>query len=128
MFFWMLHKCLNQSKFTTRQTKQMRIFVTHRFHALHKWDSATGLVSFLRHEHRHLFFVRLEIEVTDDDRQIEFLGLQSELEVECERLKQIPGTIKWSCEHYARAIGEKFNADLCEVSEDNENGAIWKAK
>ena len=109
----------------------MRIFVTTQFEALHSWSDAPQSESFLRNSHRHQFKVRLQIQVTGDDREIEFFALKKKLD------KTIEATINkndaGSCEQIARRIikglgniyfdltGRKI---VCEVSEDGENGAI----
>lgn len=80
----------------------------------------------LRHEHRHLFHVRVELEVGHADRQIEFLALRDKLERLCNRLRAKPTSRHWSCEHYAAAIGRALGAARVDVSEDGENGATWE--
>lgn len=111
-----------------RSTGEMSIYATHRFEALHRWPGASGKVAFLRHPHRHVFHVRAEVKVTHDDRQVEFLGLQRRLEQACARLKGKALARTWSCEHYARALGQALGCTRVEVSEDGENGAVWEAK
>ena len=110
----------------------MRIFVTTQFEGLHRWKDAPEKVSFLREYHRHMFHVRFEVEVTKEDRDIEFILLKRELN----RLIEIlfVGTkLDDSCEMIAKRICDFMTrkrhlcagrACTCEISEDGENGAI----
>lgn len=106
----------------------MRIFVTTEFEGLHRWADAPEETAFLRQFHRHLFRVRLEIEVRHDDRELEFFktkkGLNHAIKV------VIDHNDAGSCEQIAIRLLEYFTARLqgrqmiCEVSEDGENGAV----
>lgn len=91
-------------------------------------------VSFLQYPHRHMFKFTVAIEVTHDDRDIEFIQFKRF----CEGLYD-QGTLELnskSCEMIAEElhykISEKYpGRDInIEVSEDGENGAmiIWSSK
>ena len=83
-------------------------------------------VSFLAHPHRHIFKFRVEIEVFDDDRDIEFIQFkrwllslyQGEFSVDYKSCEMISDDL------YG-AINDKYpGRDMTiEVSEDGENGA-----
>lgn len=107
------------------------IWVTTRFTALHYWKDAPDEVSFLRHPHRHEFHVKLEVEVTSLDREIEFFILKKWLDEEVKQY-QLNGVYEYSCEQFALLILSRYkdiHARYKEifisvtVSEDGENGA-----
>lgn len=51
-----------------------------RVNALHRWPEANGRRSYLAHHHMHDFSIRVEANVTHDNRQIEFHDLRDALE------------------------------------------------
>lgn len=85
-------------------------------------------VSFLGAPHRHIFHFRVSLEVTHDDRDVEFIQFKRELEG-----LYSSGTLELSyksCEMIADELAvyimEKYpkrNLSIS-VAEDNENGAI----
>jgi hypothetical protein len=89
----------------------------------HRWQEAPTPVQFLRDWHRHLFHIRLAVEVDHLDRDIEFFTLKEKLNVflrdhyEGEKFDK-------SCEMIAAELVQVFHAEWAEVSEDGENGAI----
>ena len=97
------------------------------------WDD----VSFLAHPHRHIFHFRVTLDVTHNDRDVEFIQFKRW----CERLYS--GTFEYtstleldykSCEMIAEDLINVIIARYpdrsitVEVFEDNENGAILKYK
>ena len=52
------------------------IWVTFQVEGIHQWKDATN---YLRHPHRHMFHFRVELSVTHDDREVEFIKLKHEL-------------------------------------------------
>ena len=110
----------------------MKIFVTTQFEGMHRWIDAPDEVAFLRAYHRHMFHVRFEVEVTKEDRDIEFILLKRELNVLIRTLF-VGNKLDDSCESIARRIVDFMTrehrmcagrAASCEVSEDGENGAV----
>lgn len=108
----------------------MKIWVTHRFPAYHRWKEAPDEVAFLRASHRHMFHVKLTMSVTHNDRDVEFFMLQKDLELFCTvyfKHKSDIGSCEmiaqkiqaWAIEQYPKRMS--YNV---EVSEDGENGAI----
>ena len=90
------------------------------------WDD----VSFLGVPHRHIFHFRVAIEVTHNDRDIEFIQFKRWME----RLYS-EGVLELdykSCEMMAEDLAQQINGRYPErnftitVSEDNENGATLK--
>ena len=87
-------------------------------------------VSFLATPHRHIFHFKVYIEVTHDDRDIEFIQFKRWLES-----IYSDGTLELnfkSCEMIARELNTVITAKYpvrevwIDVSEDGENGAFLK--
>ena len=112
------------------------IWVTFQREGIHKYPAAatdpklaTGDwrdVSFLGTPHRHIFHFRIELGVTHDDRDVEFIQFKRELE----RLYNM-GTLQLdykSCEMMANDLAKYIQDKYpdrplrIEVSEDGENG------
>jgi len=109
-----------------REGKKMKtktiVWVSTLFEGCHRWLSAPNDVSFLRNYHRHIFDVKLGVEVTGDDREIEFFQLKRKVDKYIN--KQYEGkSFDFSCEMIAKQLLIIFNACFVEVSEDGENGA-----
>ena len=110
----------------------MKLFVTTQFEGLHRWKDAPDEVAFLRAYHRHIFHIRFEVEVVEEDRELEFILLKRELE-HLVQLLLVGRNLDESCESIAKNIVDfmtrvghmcEGRAARCEVSEDGENGAI----
>ncbi len=101
-------------------------WITTTFEGWHAWPDAPQPRGYLASPHRHLFYVRAEVTVGHDDREIEFHDLMDFI-VSC-----LPGPDlgAQSCEMIARkivdALAEKYpnRAVGVSVSEDNEVGAV----
>lgn len=100
------------------------VYCTFQFEGFHKWPDAPDAVAFLRDRHRHMFHVRVEMTVTHDDRDIEFILLKKKAEQLVQGLLQSVETINWSCEKWARELLIALIANRVEVNEDGENGAV----
>ena len=104
------------------------IFVTFQMEGTHQWKECPyDDVAFLTDIHRHMFHFRCEREVFHDDRDVEFIKFKREImnymsdkygDKECLKF------VKMSCEMIAKELLNEFKLIKCEVSEDNENGAI----
>ena len=103
------------------------IWVTTQFEGFHSWGNAPEEVKFLRDNHRHIFKVKVTLEVKHDDREVEFFIFKKQLEgfIQDSFKSENVG----SCEMIANIIkgyvklvypGRKVSV---EVSEDGENGA-----
>ena len=102
------------------------VFITTRFEGFHCWPEAPEQVSFLRDMHRHVFHVRLEVEVGHQDRDVEYILLKRDVDSYIEKIRKTPVTDTWSCETWASVLLEQFQAMSVEVSEDGENGAVCR--
>jgi 6-pyruvoyl-tetrahydropterin synthase len=105
------------------------IKVQFDFEGFHQYDGAPLEVGYLKNLHRHLFNVQVTIEVTHDDRELEFFMVKREL---IDMIKVIyPKSIVGSCEMVAKDLyhftkhkyGQKRFVKV-EVYEDKENGGI----
>ncbi|HOL14170.1 MAG TPA: hypothetical protein PLD61_07345 [Bacillota bacterium] len=104
------------------------IAVRTQFEGIHCYPDAPEEVRFLRHPHRHVFHVELQIEVYHNDRELEFIIVKRNLEVYINQtLKNVSSK---SCEAMAELIrnyaherwGENRLVNVG-VFEDGENGA-----
>lgn len=110
------------------------VYSTFQVEGFHAWENAPASVWFLRQQHRHIFHFKVTIEVSNDDRDIEFITLKRDCLAALPRIfdKDHSGAFHFggkSCEMIAKDLIEwldsEFNAKAycVEVSEDNENGA-----
>lgn len=105
------------------------IVVKSQFEGIHSWpDCPYDDVSFLRHPHRHIFHVTLKMEVTHDDRELEFIQVKRILEDLLSRNYNRKNLYNLSCEMMSKNIGMHFigmglKVHVVSVFEDNENGA-----
>lgn len=105
------------------------IYITYSCEGFHRWKDANGKRSYLASLHRHLFQVKVIIEVFHEDREVEFHDLLSI----CKNESQVfISEHDWSCETHAKYLVEKLKTKYdgrtitVEVSEDGECGAIVK--
>ena len=107
------------------------IYITTKFEGFHKYVNAPDEVAYLRNTHRHLFGVKVKIQVYSNDREIEFIIFKHRIE---EFVKRFSGdNDALSCEMMAEQIYDyikNINSILYNrkieviVNEDEENGAI----
>jgi len=101
---------------------QIIVFVRTKFVGFHRWKDAPEVVSFLRNWHRHIFHVKIGVEVEGNNREVEFFIFQKQVEGYLD-LKYADQQFESSCEMIAQDLLDHFRATYCEVSEDGENGA-----
>lgn len=106
-----------------------KIQVRCEFEGFHLWSDAPDSVAFLRTLHRHIFHVTAELQVTHDNRELEFVLVKRDLQRKIALL--YPDKLVGSCEMVARDIyhylKSKYGVDRAvtvSVSEDGENGAV----
>jgi hypothetical protein len=108
------------------------IEVSFQKEGIHKYPAALedhrlADVSFLGYPHRHMFYFYVRLEVTHNDRDVEFILFKRELEKLYEDRMQLDYK---SCEMIAESligyIKDNYpNRDITvKIFEDNENGAI----
>ena len=102
------------------------VYFREEVEGFHRWPDAPDEVAFLRNEHRHIFGVRVDVRVSHDDRDVEFIIGRRALGL---YLSQIPPSGTESCEMIARRVRNYFaevhgwTVVRVEVDEDGENGA-----
>lgn len=111
------------------------VSVKTQYEGIHCYPEAPEEVAYIRQPHRHIFNVRVEVQVFDDDREIEFIMLKHQVEsylkehfdengvwhmgrLSCEQvcmgiLKRLFATTRW-------AARRRWSVT---VDEDGENGA-----
>lgn len=106
-----------------------KIIVKTSFRGFHFYPGAPIQVDYLSHLHRHVFYVTVNIEVFDDDRELEFMMVQEQVDKFIATMKtyQSPAS---SCEMMARRILTYLAVEYghhreysVSIFEDNENGA-----
>ncbi len=108
------------------------IWVKFQREGIHRYPAAAtdpklADVAFLAHPHRHIFHFYVEIDVSHNDRDIEFIQFKRWLEGLYEKELQLDYK---SCEMLAEELINVVNARypargiVVSVSEDNENGAF----
>ena len=110
------------------------IIVKTSHQGFHSWENAVGTFDWLLNKkHRHIFNFILEVEVTDDDRQIEFFDFKNKVDIALRILfkdAHDPLYLNFngcSCEHIAKQLAKQLamGDELKSISvfEDDENGA-----
>ena len=106
---------------------QTEVYCTLQFEATHAWGNCPfEEVEYLKYPHRHVFHIKAHKLVTHSDRDVEFIMLKHRI---FKYLKDKYPTHAFghqSCEMIATDLLCEFHLSRCEVSEDNENGAIVK--
>ncbi len=115
------------------------VFCTTQIEGTHNWPSCPyDEVDYLRVPHRHVFYIKAHKTVNHSDRDVEFIMLKHQIRnyliKEYGRASQTAGGGEihyyhcefgaMSCEMLAEELISQFDLCRCEVSEDNENGAI----
>lgn len=114
------------------------VFCTLQIEGTHNWPSCPfDEVAYLRDPHRHVFHIKAHKPVFHDDRDVEFIMLKHKIQKFLigkywsgyTPREEFSGTAvcefgSMSCEMIAQELIEVFDLSRCEVSEDNENGAI----
>lgn len=114
------------------------VYAKVSFEGIHCWPDAPDEVKFLRSPHRHIFNVKVSVEVTQNNREIEFIMLGHRLKelFKCLATNDLNGVWNMgtmSCEDVAEiAMGYvRYNLGLpdeiyvsVQVDEDGENGCI----
>lgn len=102
-----------------------RVLSTFQVEGFHCWPDAKGDVGFLASTHRHKFVFTVEMPVTDNNRQVEFITFGRATQGLVESNFGRPARFgAMSCEHIASWLMQVIpECSAVEVWEDNENGA-----
>lgn len=123
------------------RSRSMQVSIQTQFEGIHCWPHAPEEVAFLRSPHRHMFEVYVNMSVTHDDREVEFIMLKHEVEKyvrESEAMNMQPNGVcqlyTMSCEQIANGIIDHlemlYGSDRyinVGVFEDDENGCWVEA-
>ena len=105
---------------------QKLIWVTFQKEGIHKYPDAPDEVDFLRYPHRHMFHFKVQIEVYNDDRDIEFFIFKRWLEsLYADDILQLDyKSCEMMADDLAKQIKDKYPGRQLsiDVSEDGENG------
>ena len=102
------------------------IWVTNQFPGFHAYLGAPDEVAFLRSIHRHMFYIKVYIEVFHNDREIEFILFKEFITNICNNY--LNKNSLGSCEMISDKLYEQINSQYPNrsikiiISEDNENG------
>lgn len=114
------------------------VYAKVSFEGIHCWPDAPDEVKFLRSPHRHIFNVKASVEVTQNNREIEFIMLGHRLKELFKGLAANDENGVWnmgtvSCEDVAEMAMAYIRYKLglpdemyisVQVDEDGENGCI----
>jgi len=101
------------------------IWITTQFEGIHKYPEAPEDVDFLKNAHRHIFHLKIWIEVFHNDRDIEFILFKRFIN---SLIKENYFNFK-SCEMISDDLYKNISKNypdrniMIEVSEDGENGS-----
>lgn len=110
----------------------LTVWATTQFEGFHRWPNAPTEVEFLTNRHRHMFHVRVEVEVFHDDRDVEFITLKRQVEDILQDELGPDYHEVGSCEMVAEGLADTlervydYQVVSVEVSEDLENGSTWR--
>jgi hypothetical protein len=110
------------------------VYCTLQVEGTHNWPGCPfDEVAYLRDVHRHVFHVKAYKKVTHNDRDTEFIMLKHQIikYMDVKYGVNYDGEHRhlcvfgaMSCEMIAADLIKHFGLSRCDVSEDNENGAI----
>ena len=114
------------------------VYAKASFEGIHRWLDAPDEVNYLRNPHRHIFNVKVSVEVTQNNREIEFIMLGHRVKELFEGLAIEGRNGVWymgtkSCEDVAEMVMDYIRYKLglsaktyiaVQVDEDGENGCI----
>lgn len=105
------------------------VWVTTEFESIHNWPEAIPPTEYLKYPHRHIFKVRLEVKVSELNREVEFISLKKNLTAFC--ISVFREQNSYSCEQmcaviYKWCIDTDLDPYEISVSEDGENGACCR--
>ena len=115
-----------QSREEVLRRVKKNIWVTFQKEGIHKYPNAPDEVDFLRYPHRHIFKFKVQIEVYNDDRDIEFFIFKRWLEslYADDTLQLDYKSCEMMADDLAKQIKDKYPGRQLsiDVSEDGENG------
>jgi ribosomal protein L31E len=107
-------------------TTKTMIWITTQFEGFHKYPKAPETVEFLRKLHRHIFHVKVWIDVKHNDRELEFILFKRFVDKIIKKTNlHIDSSCEMMCDILYNNIIQRYpkREVRIEVSEDGENGA-----
>lgn len=116
--------------------KTVKVWASFTVVGFHNWPEAPAIVSYLANSHRHLFKIAVAVQVTENNRQVEFHTLKALCLDALHGLYKLASAVieeafdfgNSSCEMIAEKLAtklhEKYGHVIVEVSEDGEHGSI----
>lgn len=108
--------------------KQIKVVTS--FRGFHCWPDAVPEVEFLKHKHRHVFNIEARIQVTENDRELEYFMVQNFIDAIINEAVLGTDQSASSCETMAEIVLDYLEAKYpsrkisVEINEDGENGSI----
>ena len=112
---------------------QTNIIINTQVEGIHHWPECNiKEVDFLKHPHRHIFYICCKKEVSHDDRDVEIIQLKRKIDQYILNCYSVVNSTTSgnpcnfgarSCEMLAKELLIEFDLNYCSVFEDNENGA-----
>jgi len=104
------------------------IYIKTQFEGFHNYPEAPDEVYFLRNVHRHIFHVKVWIEVKHNNRDVEFFLFKAFVEKLIEKTFLDNKSCEMIADELSVCIKNKYpGRDLwIDVSEDGENGCFCK--
>ena len=101
------------------------VWITSQFEGFHKYPAAPEGVEFLKDEHRHIFKLKVWIEVFHNDRDVEFILFKRFVQSSIQENKFDFKSCEMISDDLQKLIATKYpKRDIkIEVSEDGENGS-----
>lgn len=101
------------------------IITKNKIEGFHFYSEAPKNVSFLKNNHRHIFYIECRFEVKNLNREIEIFTQQKSIESYIKNQYGIPAQFEGlSCEMIAVELLKEFNCSYVKVLEDGEGGAV----
>lgn len=114
--------------------RKARVFATLHVPGIHNWpDCDIKDVEFLQYPHRHMFTIRVIVNVTHENRDVEFLMLKDRIFIALDELYPRDQLGQYLFEHRScemisddlyGILKNEFDVHEIMVDEDGENGSI----
>lgn len=105
-----------------------QVITYNAIEGFHRWPGAPEECAYLAEKHRHIFVIRCKATVTHNEREIEIITKQHEIESYLRYMYEVAGGVcdfgDMSCESIAEKLLNRFyELDYAEVLEDGYGGA-----
>ena len=116
---------MNSTRTPINRLTLTEVYCSLQVEGTHCWpECPIPEVDYLRFPHRHMFHIKAYKKVSHSDRDVEFIKLKQEITTYIQNAYPLGKFGSMSCEMLAHELIMNFSLSRCDVSEDNENGAI----